>query len=129
MYLNEVINRGVLENESHSFMMSRLVINHVDVLKALHKLKPTQRVALLKTADKALVQCITECAYNILIGKVPLNSSQKSKLTRRKKVLRNLIKHSTGWKTKRNILVQKGGSILPLILGPLLSGVLKNLFT
>lgn len=108
--------------------MSQLVINHVDVLKALHKLKPSQRVALLKTADKALIHCITECVYNILAGKVPLSAPQKAKLARRKQLLRNLVKRSTGWKTKKNILIQKGGSLLPLILGPLLSGVLKSLF-
>lgn len=109
--------------------MSRLVINHADVLKALYKLKPAQRVALLKTADKALVHCIIECVYNILKGKVPLSPSQKSKLSRRKQILRGLIKRGINWRNKRNILVQKGGSLLPLILGPLLTGVLKSLFT
>lgn len=108
--------------------MSRSVITNADFLKALHNLKPSHRVVLLRNADCSNVQCICECVYNILNGKVPLNKNQRDRLGRYKTTLRKLIKRGENWKKKKKILVQSGGAFLPLLLAPLLSGVLSSLF-
>nr|CAD7395811.1 unnamed protein product [Timema cristinae] len=60
-------------------------------------------------------------------GRVPLKDAQKTKLLAHKQVMRKLINRGAFWK-KRRILVQKGGAFLPLLLAPLISGVLGSLF-
>lgn len=110
----------------HHFKMVREVVNNAELLKALLKLKPQQRLAILKTADKDIVHCLCSCTLNLIKGKVPINSSQKQSLSRYKQLLRKLVQKKGGWKKKRKILTQKGGNFIPLILGPILSAVLSS---
>lgn len=106
--------------------MVREVVKNADLLKALAKLKPKQRVAFLKTADKEIVQCLCGCALNVIKGRVPINSAQRKKLSLHKRLLRKLVLRKGGWKSKKKILIQKGGNFIPLILGPVLSAVLSS---
>lgn len=106
--------------------MVRQVLNNADLLKALVKLKPKQRVAFLKTADKDLVQCLCGCALNVLKGQVPVNTSQRKKLSPYKRLLRRLVLKKGGWKSKKKVLIQKGGNFIPLLLGPVISAVLSS---
>lgn len=108
--------------------MSRAVTNNADALRFLVRAKPSSRIALLKTADKELIRCICECVLNTINGHVPLNQSQKNKLTKHKNVLRKLVQRGGGINKKKKLLLQNGGAILPLILAPLLTGVLGSLF-
>lgn len=108
--------------------MSRTVTNNAEFLRALRSLKPKYRLALLKNTDCSSIKCICECTYNILQGKIPLSRKQRVALRRHKNVLRKLVKRGENWKKKKRILVQSGGAILPLLLGPLLGGVLSTLF-
>jgi hypothetical protein len=98
------------------------------VLTELHKAGPTKRKSILKSADCGLVKCLCELVHNTLRGAVPLKKSQKAKLGRHKKILRNIARKGSSWQKKRKIFVQSGGAILPLILGPLLGAVLSNIF-
>lgn len=109
--------------------MVRAIVNNAELLRTLSKLKPKQRLALLKTADKDLVRCLCECALNVIKGKVPVNSGHRKKLSPYKKLLRKLVLKKGGWKIKKNILVQKGGNLIPLILGPILSTVLSSVLS
>lgn len=108
--------------------MSRTVIKNSELLRALHKLGPRECAALLKIVGDKQIHCICECVYNALIGKIPLSSNQKSRLTRHKNVLRKLVKSGEPIKKKRKLLVQQGGAFLPLILAPLITGVLSSIF-
>lgn len=108
--------------------MSNTVISNAEYLRALQKLKPCHRAALLKTANSSTVRCICECVYNILQGKIRLNKTQLACLARHKKILRKLVKRGENWQKKKQILVQSGGAFLPFLLTPLLSGVLSSLF-
>lgn len=90
--------------------MSRSVINCAEVLKFLQKAKPHYRLAVLKQADKELVECICECTYNILKGKVPLTSTQKEHISKHKRLLRRLVTRSEPFTVKRKIICQKGGA-------------------
>lgn len=49
-----------------------------------------QRVNFLRHADSHLIEAICECALNTLKGCVPLDSKQKTNLSRYKKLLRTL---------------------------------------
>jgi hypothetical protein len=108
--------------------MSRSLQNNADTLKFLCKTKHQYRKALLKSADKDLVHCICECAHNTLLGKVPLTKTQKSKLSKHKSTLRKLAKRGTSLTKRKKVIFQKGGAFLPLLLAPVISGVLSSLF-
>jgi hypothetical protein len=109
--------------------MSRSLQNNADTLKFLCKTKHQYRKALLKSADKDIqVHCICECAHNTLLGKVPLTKTQKSKLSKHKSTLRKLAKRGTSLATRKKVIFQKDGAFLPLLLTPVISGVLSSLF-
>ena len=91
-------------------------------LKTLSVAKPAMCKAMIKTADPDMINCLSECAHNILKGNVPLRIGQKQRLARHKKDLRLLSKRSTAIKRKKKIL-QKGG-FLGGLLAPLVTSVL-----
>lgn len=108
--------------------MSQSVINNAGVLRFLQKAKPQYRRAILKAADKTLVHCICECVHNTLKGTVPLTQSQRKRLAQHKKILRRLVKRGESVSLKKKIINQRGGAFLPMILAPLITGVLGSLF-
>ena len=85
----------------------------------------------VKKCDKKFVDCVSECAKNVLRGNVPLTTNQRTKLGRNKKNLRSLTIKKTSLKKKRQIL-QKGGFLAALLtlvlalLGGALTSVIKN---
>ena len=106
--------------------MSRNVQNNMEVLRALIKLNPKQRANVLKDADSDLIIAICECVLNTLKGNVPLTSNQKNKLSRFRRLLHKLVHKPKQWKVKRKLLVQKGGAILPILLGAVVSSLLSH---
>lgn len=108
--------------------MCESVKRHADLLRALQKATPLIRKSILKSADKGLIHSICTCAENTLKGRVHLNHCQKSKLRRHKKILRKIVRSGETWKAKKRILVQSGGTILPLLIAPLLGSILGNIF-
>ena len=109
---------------------------NIVLLNALYHADNRQRAALVQAADKSLVKCICECALNVLQNRVKINDTQKIRLKKHKKVLRNLIETDAAtasnrgnreklWKNKRRPIVQSGGSFLPPLLEPLLSSLLS----
>jgi hypothetical protein len=95
------------------------------VLQALAKGHPHVCKSILKGADKDLLQCLSECAYNVLQGNVPLTPAQKAKLTKYKQKLRQVGNRKVGLKQKHKI-IQTGG-FLPALLAPLLTSVIAPL--
>lgn len=110
---------------AHHVEMSSRVKRQANVLKVLAKAHPHVCHAIIKGANKDLLQCLAECAYNILRGNVALTPSQKKSLTKYKKQIRQVADKKTILKRKRQI-VQKGG-FLPALLAPLLSSVIAPL--
>lgn len=102
------------------------VTSHKDLLRALLTLKPKYREALLKKCGDEEINCITECIFNVLKGKVLLKDKDKSKLKKHKSVLRKLISKGS-YKNRKQIFVQKGGAFLPIILGSVLSALLGSI--
>lgn len=101
--------------------MYQRITTHKELLSALHKLKPKHRRILLKSCNNQEINCLCECIHNVLQGKVPLKENTKTKLKKIKNILRNLISKGKSFEYRKNILIQKGGSFLPIILGTILS--------
>jgi len=99
----------------------------VPVLKRINKLGDKAKRQYVKKCNKEFIDCISECAKNVLRGNVPLTSSQIGRLRRHKQNLRALSIKKTSLRKKRRIL-QKGG-FLGAILTPVLSllgGLISN---
>ena len=107
-------------------MVSQRIKKHANELVYLQKARPCIRNHLITKADRSLVDCLCECADNILRGNVPLTKLQKEKLKRNKAELRVLTKTSISLK-KKKVILQKGGFLgsllapIATIVAPLLS--------
>jgi hypothetical protein len=108
-------------------MVSQRLKKHANELVYLQKARPCIRNHLITKADRSLVDCLCECADNILKGNVPLTKLQKEKLKRNKAELRVLTKKSVSLKKKKAVL-QKGG-FLRSLLAPIASIVVPLLST
>ena len=86
------------------------------VLRQVQCMRPVERRKFLKTCGSDFVHCICECVHNLLKGNVPLTPCQFKKLSRRKRVLRELANKKTSV-AKRRKIIQKGGFafLLPAI--------------
>ena len=102
-------------------MVFQRLKKHANELVYLQKARPCIRNHLITKADRSIVDCLCECADNILRGNVPLTKPQKEKLKRNKDGLRELTKKSVSFKKKKAIL-QKGG-FLGSVLAPIASVV------
>jgi hypothetical protein len=106
--------------------MSQRLRRFAPLLNSLFKASAINRKAFLKKhCNEDFINCIAECVHNILKGNVKLSAPQKSKLSRRKKLMRKLILRKTSSKNKKKI-IQSGG-FLGAILGPIVK-VLGGLF-
>lgn len=85
-----------------------------------------QKKHLKALVDEDTVRAISECCLNVLHGTLKLKKKEKDKLSKYKKEIRYLVKGKDK-KVKKKIILQKGGSILPWVLGPAL-GLLTGLF-
>jgi len=92
----------------------------------LQRLKRARTLAvrkqLLKNGDRKFIIAIIEIISNILHDSVPLKPAQKSRLSKRANILRKLAAIRSE-KQARKELVQRGGSIIPLLVGPILSAL------
>lgn len=96
--------------------MAPRVKTHQALLHVLQGAKPNLRRAILQESDKALIYTICEICENLLLGNITLTEEQRKKLRRYRDDLRRLAQRGEGWKTKKQVLVQRGGALLPLLL-------------
>ena len=80
------------------------------------------RKGVIEAADKALIDCLSECALNILRGNVVLTEEQKKKLKRHKRKLRALSFKRVPVNYKKEML--QSGGFLGALLAPLAASVL-----
>jgi len=107
--------------------MSERVRKYLPVLKRIRRLGEKARREYVRKCDREFIECVSECAKNIIKGNVPLTDRQKATLRRKRYDLRSLSKTKTPLKTKRKILQSGGflGAILPPVLS-VLGGLLLN---
>jgi hypothetical protein len=108
--------------------MKCAAVRNSETIRALSNLNYEQRLALLKVADKKVIEAICECVINTLRGNVPLKPCEKKKLSKHKKILRVLGIKKGNWKSKKRAILQTGGAFLPALLAPLVGGLLSSLF-
>ena len=108
-------------------MVSQRLKKHANELGYLQKARPCIRNHLITKADRSLVDCLCECADNILRGNVPLTKQQKEKRKRNKAELRVLTTKSVSLKKKKAIL--QNGRFLGSLLAPIASVVAPLLST
>lgn len=96
------------------------------MLYTLTKSTPKIRNAIIKYGDKELLNVISEIALNVLNGNCAINNNTKKQLKGYKRQIRCLACSKRSVKSKRKILIQKGG-FLPLLIGSVLSGVIGSL--
>ena len=102
--------------------MSSRVKRQAPILKALSQAHPHVCRAILRGADKDLLQCLSECALNVLKGNVKLTPGQKASLTKYKQKLRKVANKKVSLKEKHRI-IQTGG-FTPALLAPLLKPII-----
>lgn len=93
-------------------------------LHVLSKSSPTQRKALLRTANKDQILSLCEVCLNVLAGNIPI---QKKNLYKYRHAIRKLVSRSTNVMKKKRLLTNQTGGFLPLILRavvPALSSIL-----
>ncbi|MCP4500443.1 MAG: hypothetical protein GY822_10830 [Deltaproteobacteria bacterium] len=108
--------------------MSERTRKYLPVLKRINRLGDKVKRQFIRTADKDFVDCVSECAKNIIKGNVPLTPTQLKRLRREKNNVRALALKKTSLNKKKRIL-QKGGflgALLPPVLGVLGSLLLAN---
>jgi hypothetical protein len=110
--------------------MPNRVKRHCDFLKYLCHCTPNQRKILLKSATPEQIDAICECVYNLYLRNVEVDRKTVKKLIPHKKVLVKLAKNQPklALSKRRKLLVQKGGSFLPILLSAILPTVLGSIF-
>ena len=101
--------------------MKRIQSNY-HTLHVLRSARPKLRKAILLNGEKELVNSRSECALNVLWGNVKLSECQKRKLHKHKAVIRKVGAKNVPVAARRQIIVQRGGFLLPL-LSAVLSGL------
>lgn len=112
--------------------VSMNVKHHTPQLFLLVKCDAKQRAGIINPASGALIRAICECVKNSLAGKIPHTEREKIILKKHKSIIKELVNKKISQNRKKRILSQKGaGAFLPMILGPVVSGlvgVAKQIF-
>jgi len=101
--------------------MSLRVKKYLPVLKRIRKLGDRARRDYVRKCDREFIDCVSECAKNVIKGNVSLSDRQKARLRRNRNDLRAVSLKKTSLRKKRRI-VQKGGFLTALI-PPVLSAL------
>lgn len=108
--------------------MSGNIRRHADSLRKLCKCrKSLQRGNIVREGGNDLLKTISNIALNAQKGNIKYRPAALTKLKRHKTAIHALANNRIPLHQKRKIVVQQGG-FLPLLLAPLVGGLLSNLF-
>lgn len=102
-------------------MSRELLKTQLDLLKVIGSARTPYRTAILQHADKNLVHVLCEIIHNVLKGNLKIPQEDKEKLRKFRRTLYTLLKKSS-LKSKRKILVQKGG-FLQFLIPAVITGI------
>ena len=108
--------------------MSERTRRYLPLLKQINRLGDRAKRQFVKKCDREFLDCVSECAKNVIKGNVPLKPTQLRRLRGERKNVRALASKRTSLRKKTRIL-QKGGflaALLPPVLGVLGSLLLGN---
>lgn len=90
-------------------------LKYINNLKTLSFCQKKLKREIILKAKKDFISILRDCIYNVLLGNIKLNKKEKEKLIKHKYTLRKIVKNKQTNKN-RELLLQKGGSFLPIIL-------------
>jgi len=108
------------------------VKSNYHTLQVLKTAEPKLRKAIISNCNKELVNCISECVLNVLNGNIKLTYCYTRKLQKHKAAIRKVSDRRVLLVKKKNLVVQRGGFLLPLlsaVLPTLASLFLRNQIT
>jgi len=85
---------------------------------ALHVLKtaePKLHKAIISNCKRELVNSISECVLNVLNGNIKLTRCNTRKLRKHKAALRKVACKQVPLSSKKKLIVQRGGFLIPLL--------------
>jgi len=115
------IRRQIQCMSQYRTKMSRRVKKLLPVLRRIRKMGDKARRDYIKKCNREFIDCVSECAKNVIKGNVPMSGPQKAKLRRRRRDVRALATKKTSLTKKRRIL--QNGGFLTALLPPVLSGL------
>ena len=83
--------------------MSERMKRFLPTLRRIHRIGEKATREYVKRCDRQFIDCVSECAKNVLKGKVPLSNAQMSKLRPRRQDLRALSVKKTSLTKKRKL--------------------------
>ena len=103
--------------------MSHLLRENFGYLCHLTSCSPHQRRLLLDTASPEQVHAICEVCMNLSKGLIPIKDAHKERLRKHVDDIRELADPSIPFKTKKQILSQRGGGFVSDVVSPLMSAL------
>ena len=94
--------------------MRRIKANY-HALQVLKNAGPKLRKVIVSSCNKDFLHSISECVLNVLNGIIRVSDCAKRKLKRFKSSLRSFIDKRLPLASKRRVIIQRGGFLLPLL--------------
>jgi hypothetical protein len=98
------------------------LIKYKEFLSLIAKSPKKLRNSIIKGCNKDHIHSIIECVLNITNGNVQLDEATFNKLKPYSRVFNKILDRNTDLKTKKKIIIQKGG-FLPILIGAIVSGI------
>lgn len=105
------------------------VRKHLPTLKLVQVAKPKLRKSIIEHCDIELIKTILECIHNSLNGNIKLTANETAQLRKFKSILRKILRSPGNLNKKRDLILQSGGSFLPVLLKPIVTAaryIVKN---
>ena len=94
--------------------MRRTKANY-NTLHVLKNARPKLRKAIISNCNKDLLHSISECVLNVLNCNIHSSDCAKRKLTIHKAYLRSLVDGRLPLASKKRVIIQRDGFLLPLL--------------
>jgi len=91
------------------------VKSNYHALQVLRTAEPKLRKAIISNCNKELVNSISECILNVLNENVKLAGCNTHKLRKHRVTLRKVADKRVPLSTKKRLIIQRGGFLLPLL--------------
>lgn len=105
-------------------MASKNLKKCLPLLETLSSIRDSKkRRDFLRVFESNLIRALREMCYNLLNGNIPLNTEEKKKLMRYKRILRLLADSKTKKTRFRKIVTQTGRGFLPAIIPLIVSAI------
>lgn len=94
---------------------------HLPALKLIQLAKPQVRKSIITHCDLEFIHIILECVHNTLNGNIKLTRNETENLKKYKTILRKILKSEGNLNKKRQLILQNGGSFIPVLLKPIVT--------